>query len=447
MREILKGAVAGAGATLALLACLLGNPAEATPVYSLQTVNACDTCHIEPSGWKNPEMKDRRCTMDCSSCHVSPTGGAMRNTTGRFFAREKLPMFGTRPTKGEDLAAKYLPEGHPTEGRYRLGEGFSGWWPGEKPMEDVPDRYGFLKPDPKLAFGLDFRFMVYAPLGADLKAFPMQYDMYLSYRPLYNLVLYGSGGLMGRQANDLTDKGDKVISAAAREVFAKVDRLPYNSYVLAGRFNLPYGWRLPDHTAYIRRNLGLDQNRQVFGVMAGTNPNYPFVHAALFTQGADWWPGDTGEDGFGAAVSGGVRELGWHLAGSAMAYRRRDGFDDIQFGPQWGLNLYPVAYLGEVDFRRQTDPAVSKEGFFAYHEVDWRLVEPLVLKAKYEWMDDDLELKDNHLNRLGAGVEWHPYTYTHVEAQYRATFTGGGVALAGSEFTGNEILVMLHGHL
>lgn len=29
--------------------------AHATPFYAVQAANACNTCHVEPVGWANPE--------------------------------------------------------------------------------------------------------------------------------------------------------------------------------------------------------------------------------------------------------------------------------------------------------------------------------------------------------------------------------------------------------
>ena len=64
----------------------------------------------------------------------------------------------------------------------------------------------------------------------------------------------------------------------------QADNLPYRGYVRAGRFNNGYGWRIPDHTSFIRKPLGLDQNRQVLGVEGGINPNYEFVNASVLPK-------------------------------------------------------------------------------------------------------------------------------------------------------------------
>lgn len=461
------------GAVLALAGFIGGRDAEATPIYSISAGNACDTCHVEPIGWENPETKKRTCTLSCQGCHVSPVGGAMRTPSGQYFATEFLPQFtaGARPSeKVTTDPMTRLGEGAPSEGKFRLGKGFAGWWPGTTPPSTISDRYGGIKADPVFKAGGDVRWMFYFPSAYsaeeanDPATFPMQSDLYLFGRVQKHVALYASFGLMGsRNDGDVSD-GDFFTYqtfksyVANRELFVKVDKLPYNSYVLAGRFNIPYGWRIPDHTSYVRRNLGFDENRQVFGVMAGTNPNYPFVNVAAFYQTAIW-PGDTpaafaedgtvlsSDSGYGVAVTGGIRELGWQIAGSAMAYRRRTGYDDLTFGPQYAINFYPITFLGEFDIRRQTDPGISVIGMFSYNEIDYRIFNPLVAKLKFDWYDADVRYKDDHKNRFTAGVEYHPFTYTSIEMQYRRNYDGGSVAYVGSTFTGQEILIMLHGYL
>lgn len=79
--------------------------ARATPLYSVRAASECDTCHVEPVGWKNPALAQRQCSLDCNTCHVSPTGGGMREAAGLYFGREALPMFGQRPSQSAKVQA------------------------------------------------------------------------------------------------------------------------------------------------------------------------------------------------------------------------------------------------------------------------------------------------------------------------------------------------------
>ncbi len=416
--------------------------ADATPIYSIRSVNACDTCHIEPLGWANPDMADRFCTLDCNGCHYSPTGGGLRTPTGQYYGEQVLSMFGERPGDFAD-PEKYRPEGYPKKGRYRLGEGFSGWWAGNIPMRDITDRFGDIDPDPKFKVGFDARIATVAPLedgDRELAVFPMQADLHVMGRPVNNLVLYSSLGLKGRKEG--LEDAEALDYLIVREVFAKLDRLPNNSYIRVGRFTPPFGWRQPDHTILVRTGADFINNEyQVYGIEGGYNPNYFFANAAAFYQGLDAWPGDLGDEGFGGALTTGYRDLGWQAFGSLKGLSRTDGPSDVAVGAGWGLNLYPVTYIGEMDFKRtfsDNDNIDDSSGIFAYHEVDWLITRGLTGLVKYDWQDPNLTFKDDHFDRYTVGLRLEPYTFTQLDLQYRTSF------LAGDSAT-SEVIIILHG--
>jgi len=430
--------------------------AGATPIYALRAANACDTCHIEPSGWANPPDADRLCTLDCRGCHVSPTGGGLRTPSGLYYGREVLPTWGTRPSQFAD-PEKYRPEGHPKKGRARLFEDFTGWWPGSIDMQDIKDRFGDIDPDPKVRFGFDIRAMVYLPTKgeADPAVFPMQSDFHLAYRPLEQFVTYLSGGLAGRRAednyidSDRKDEREVLDYFTVREAFVMMDRMPNNMYVRAGRFAPPFGWRIPDHTSFIRRDLQFDQYRSVFGVEGGWNPNYPYANVAAFYQGAEFWPGDQNDKGLGAAATFGLRELNYQYGGSLHYLSRTDdgAADDLTAGVNWGVTLYPLVYLGELDFKRSIadGDAPSASGLVAYHELNWLMFRGLSSMLKYDWSDLNLDTKDDHSHRVTAGVTWHPYTHLQIDAQYRKNWVGTNPVLDLGDSTADETLLMFRG--
>lgn len=413
--------------------CVLGaSPATATPIYSIRSANACDTCHVEPLGWANPDQADRLCTLDCNGCHYSPTGGGLRTPTGQYYGRQTVAMFGTRPGDFAD-SREFLPEGYPDKGRYRLNEGFSGWWAGNKPMAEIKDRFGDMEADPMVRAGFDIRAAVFSPINspdpdAETAIFPMQVDGHLMVRPMDNLVLYSSLGLQGSTDLEYETAADYIL---VRELFVKLDRLPYNSYVRAGRFTPPYGWRVPDHTTMVREPLDFVNNQyQVFGVEGGYNPNYFFTNVAAFAQGLEQWPGDVSTPGFGVATTTGWRDLGYQIFGSARYLNRTaDGaFDEATLGLGWGVNLYPFTYIGEVDYRRQFNgPEAFGDinGFFAYHELDYLITQGVTALVKYDWQDPNASVRNDHLDRYTIGARFDPYTYLQVDLQYRFNAAAG----------------------
>lgn len=425
-------------AALLFAAVIIEQPerADATPIYSVRSAARCDTCHVEPSGWLDPpEIADRLCTLDCQGCHYSSSGGGGRTPTGQFYGRHALPTFGERPSSKAPGTGS---------GRYRLWEGFSGWGrTGTTPMNDIKDRFGSIDPEPTIDFGADVRALGIFPNDGDSSIFPMQAEVYGNARVDEHVSIYAAGGLQGRRQRTFDDLGgveeDEIIDYfTVREAFVNYDRLPYRGYVRAGRFNKNFGWRIPDHTAFQRDALELDQYAQVFGVEAGINPNYPYANVQLFAQGLDSWPGDQQPGGFGATANFGVRELGWQLGLSVEALQVTE-LDEFRFtsGPSWALNLFPVVYLGEVDVRATREDS-TRVSFFSYHEVNALIVLGLNAGARYEWLDIDISTQDDHRHRFTTSLEWNVYSGTQVAANYRWNFDSDFSA------TQRDLLVWVH---
>jgi len=415
----------------------------ATPLYSVRAGNACDVCHIEPVDWANPEISARRCTLDCNVCHESPTGSGLRTPAGQYYGLQVLPTWGRRPT-----AAAVENNAKPQKARFRLWEGFSGWKEGNTPAKEIPGRFGDIDPgefDGKSVFrmGADVRSAYYHPFDDDRDTafFPMQAEAYLMYRPSTPITLYSSFGLKGSKTkldytgNDTTEEDGYGYDLpqdylTIPELFLKLDRFKYNSYIRMGRFYPVYGWRLPDHTSFIRRDLGFDNNRQVFGVEAGLNPNYPFLNVSAFVQGAKFWPGDLcwreDEDcehsGAGATLSGGYRDIGGQIFGSFHYLNRNHGPEELTGGLGWGLNLFPAVYMGEADYRRtipEDDNSDPVNALFLYNEIDFLAAKGANLKLKHDWKKENLNQTSGEAHRITVGIEWHPYSHVQLEAQHR----------------------------
>jgi hypothetical protein len=79
--------------SLLLLTLSLATPAFALPQFAIRSARACDTCHVEPTGWVDPEVSLRKCSLNCNTCHVSPSGGGMRNESGIYYGRHTLPLW------------------------------------------------------------------------------------------------------------------------------------------------------------------------------------------------------------------------------------------------------------------------------------------------------------------------------------------------------------------
>lgn len=446
----------------ALFAVWLGSSAAtALPIYSVVATRSCDTCHVEPLGWANPDLSERRCTVDCVGCHVSSAGGGMRLADGLYYGKEVLPMFGTRPSSFAD-PEKYRPKGFPKKGKYKLGEGFSGWWPGKTPHTDIDDRYGNIEPHPKWRLGGDFRAALLQQSSESLSdtfVFPMQADLYLLNESVEDLWLYVSGGLQGYKNTDTygaegTEAKDYF---TIRELFLKY-RIPYyNSYFRMGRFIPRYGWRTSDHTAFTRADLGFDQYYQAWGGDIGINPNYFYADASFYFQGLEAWPGERMRRGVGTTANIGWRDLGWQI-GASFHYadlegqpleeeNGDDGPRQTTAGINWGVNYHPLGYYGELDLRRIVLPGSEREpntGLYALHELNYELTTGLYGKLKYDYGDSSLKFADTSKHRITIGFDLHPYTYIHLEALYRLNYAAVNPFTQIIPSSVNEFLLITH---
>lgn len=420
--------------TAAVVAALAATPvaASATPFHAVNSASACATCHVEPVGWNNPDsIWDRDCTLDCSGCHVSPTGGGLRTPYGRFYGRETLATWGGRPSEFAD-PMRFAREGEPTEGTYSLWDGFDGWWGGDVDHRTIEDRLGNIDPDPTWAAGFDVRSMLVVPTtqtdDRDVAAFPMELQGYLAAHPLENLTAYLDLGVQGSADRYEASGFDAQEQIWLREFFVMVDDLPGNTYARLGRFAPPFGWRVPDHTAFTRDATGFDQFRQVYGAEVGFSPNEWWANASGYYQGVDDWPGErTLPHGFGYTGQGGYKGLGFTLGATVHVFEGEDGYRERAGGGMLGLNLDPVAYIGELDvYHTELAEGGDATGFIAMHEVQlYDLLRGFRPRVRYEWVDGNVEFRDDHLHRLQLGAEWFPLHWWSLDLSYRTQLGPG----------------------
>jgi len=459
----------------ALIALCVGLSAEAwaLPQFSVLSARQCDNCHLDPAKWENPKVSERKCSLSCTSCHINPTGGGMRSTAGRFYGKEVLAMFGHKPSEGwqEPIGAASQPAGAGADAEAE------GQWQASPPAGSAA-RYAGEDPTPWLRVGTDVRAMAYfnGRPGEGHAVFPMQLDLYLAgtvYNPEeYNkgrLTLLVNGGVLGSRSEKFSGFQDRFF---LREWWALFDDLPYQLYGKLGQFLPAYGWRLDDHTSFIRQGQSFDNERQVTGLEVGLNPNYLYAHASIYANGpvsgrslggarhraAVFLSNDGTPDapykafdqGWGTAWSAGWRDLWWQ-AGASFMFEDRPTGTDLWAGANWALNLhegqhpwkllnlFPVTYMGEFDVRRTSpEGGRSSTGLSAFHELDVLVTEGLFFVARYDWQDPDIELKDDHRHRYTLGISAHLYTYLELIAQVRFN-------VEANEVPNDEALIQVHG--
>lgn len=160
-------------------------------------------------------------SAQCSQCHVAPAGGGLLTEWGQAELGETLAGGG--------------------DGRFLHGAiSLPGW----------------------LQLGGDVRVAALAndtgsPEGAELAVFPMQLDLAMR-------VVSGAWsasatvGARGRVRTAGSDDASLASYFISREHYAMWRPEAQGPYARIGRFAAPYGLRLADHTAYVRRYLGFN---------------------------------------------------------------------------------------------------------------------------------------------------------------------------------------------
>jgi hypothetical protein len=278
----------------------------------------------------------------CSNCHLDPAGGGLLTPWGQDESSDTIGRGGN--------------------GRFLHG------------AVDLPDW---------LVLGGDLRAAALANTtddsnGTELAAFPMQADLaahagsgawsVTAIIGARGAVRTGSPTAPMNPASTVEEPslGSYVIS---REHYVMWRPDEQGVYVRAGRFAAPYGLRLADHTAYIRRYLGYNLMEETYGVGGGYLGDAVEIHATAFVydplQGAprkevggavlvETQPGNTAVIGGSARVGvapgdtrmqAGLHAKLWLEGPRVLMQGEVDGVRELlDGGDRWQL----AAYVGPV---------------------------------------------------------------------------------------------------
>ncbi len=385
---------------------LAAKDADATPLFSMQSAEKCDTCHEMPDRsnpkWveENYTISERKCRLSCGVCHVNPSGGMLRNKSGFIFGTKALP------------------------------------WKTDIP-DDIRDSLQSIRSNKFLSLGGDFRFLRLDGEDRDTSPllFPMQADLHAN-ADLGNHVAFMTQFGMERGGN-----------STVREAFGMIKDLPYNSYLKVGKFVPPYGHRLEDHTAFIRTKVGLDHSQPdayVSGYEIGTEPVLLFARLSMFN--ADVTPAnDTGKTPHGFSGEFGWRGLWLHLGLSYMDISDFDSSltsetDRSAYGIFGALRYKNLSYLFEVDSRMDDIEGIgtsNEKALITFNEVNYHVVKGSNIKLRYETYDPDEALTDDEQRRYVIGYDFYPYPFTELNVQYR-------INREADERSNNDLLLMVH---
>lgn len=328
-------------------------------------------------------------TVQCAQCHFAPAGGGLLTMWGR--------------EEGADTIARGG-DGHFAHGLFELPE-----W---------------------LALGGDLRVAALANEtgssdGTELAWFPMQADLGVRAGNDHFAVaaVVGVRGAVRSGSPDSPPTDPPAGGATspslrsyliAREVYAMWQAEPGNgAYVRAGRFAAPYGLRLADHTAYVRRFLGYNLLEETLGIGAGNLGDGWEVHATAFVF--DPLQGATRHE-IGGAVMAEIQPTDMAFGASARVGRTDDD-TRVQAGVHAKLWLEAAKLLlqGEVDGVHQSFAAGGARNQLAAY------VGPVVIPARgvyagvaYEAFAEDLNVHGVLRQAIGAWLSVLPRAHWEV---------------------------------
>jgi hypothetical protein len=366
---------------------------------------------VSSSAWAYPQWQFSSGTSRCSQCHFAPAGGGLINGYGRDAA-------------GEELST----------------------WEG-----DGAFLHGAAELPKSLAIGGDFR---YAALvqdigearGATFSYFPMQADATARLAIGDAVSVYGTLGYRGqvRTVDEPTGAGaaDPLASRfISREHWLMWRPAAMGVYARAGRYFAPFGLRLAEHYAYVRRDLGFNLLEESYNLSLGYLQSQYEVHVTAFMP-------DT------------LRNVGGTELGGAILLERRVG-DASALGVQgrYGQNddltryiggIYIKTYLESTRALIQTEMNVvhstaavggaSTDGFVGYLGVSFFPTRGLWVTPFAERKQTSIAVRDTATNAGGVQINWFPIP--HFELTWMGRFQ-----IPAGDATGLTSMFFLHYYL
>jgi hypothetical protein len=303
----------------------------------------------------------------CAACHVNPTGGGLRNDFGVVFAQNVLPA-----NSFPDVAGRWT-------GRLgefvRLGGDLRSSWSSSQQKH-----------------------------GDELRSFQLD-----------QLRVYGAAELLPDRLVLYVDEQLSPGNAQTQEAYVRYGSAAHGWYAQAGKFYLPFGWRLQDNTAFVREVSGINMATPDNGVAVGY-ANGPWSAQLAVTNGI----ANAQSGGGHQATLYGVYLTPRGRIGASASETSSDLGNRQVYGVFAGLRTGPVAWLGELDAVRDAGfPEGTRTLAAALAEADWAIARGHSLKLAAEWFDPDRDVSEDDKVRYSAVYEWTPVPFLQLRAGAR----------------------------
>ena len=323
----------------------------------------------------------------CTACHYSASGGGLLTPYGRSLSREEISTFGRRNPAAEA---------------------------GARAEEEFLFGFGSIGSDSPLQLGVDVRpsRLRIEVGGRELpdRNLLMNLDLQAAWR-FGDWTAYGTAGR--RPGGGFVSYEHWI----ARQISDRVS-------VRGGRFLPAYGVRFADHTALSRRQLGLGEDDQVYGVEVGLSSDRALLQVGVGPGRAQSLLNDDGRAAL--TVSGRLQhDFGSRtvLVGSVL---HRGGSDRVPRSTAAGVSFgyAPVAWLTtwtQADVRNQDLPGAGRTVILT-NQTSVEAWRGIWFRVSPQWY----RVPDNpraEIRRIVYGLDLYPRTHWHVNLSwYRDRF-------------------------
>lgn len=309
-----------------------------------------------------------RTGLKCGTCHVNDTGGGMRTAFGNQWAKTQLAADPLEVT-AEAWTGQVSPQ-VAIGGNLRGAAAFRDPGTGEDTNE--------------------FRFDEMR-LYLDFTPVPGRLDVYVDQQ-------LAPGG------------------STNREAYVRLRSKDSGWYVKAGQMYLPFGWRLEDDTAFVRRVPGINMTTPDRGVEFGWDTASTSTQLAV-SNGTAGAPEN--DDGKQLSLRSEWVQPVWRVGASVNSNDVDTGRRDM-VGIFGAYRTGPVVWLAEYD-RIEDDSfaAGTLEQSASLVEADWEFLQGHNLKVTGERFDPDLQLGGDVQTRVSLVWEYTPIQFMQVRVGTR----------------------------
>lgn len=299
----------------------------------------------------------------CVMCHVNPAGGGMRTEFGNVFSQNVFPA--RRLDVGDNSWTGAV-------NRFvRLGGNLRGSWI----ATDVPNQ----------------------PEANEFAV--TEGRIYLLVEPIPDrLAVY-------------VDERLAPGSAVNMETYARYQPADGRWYVQAGRMYLPFGLRIEDDSAFIRRVPGINMTTPDDGVQVGWESARWSTQLAVSNGSGGGPEVDSGKQATAQATYVDTR----FRVGIGVSVNSADAGDRRAYAVFGGIRTGPIAWLGELD-------QVEDEGFAdgtrrmatGLLEANWLVSQGHNVKLTAEWYDPDRNVDEDDQARWSLIYEFAPLQFAQL---------------------------------